>query len=600
MSGEALLQDKAIRELSEATFREKISEVHTQTDRMFAYVMVFEYFLGIAFAFFWSPRTWSGATESVHPHVWSAIILGGLLASFPIYLAIKSPGAVSTRYVIAVTQGLFSALLIHLSGGRIETHFHVFGSLAFLSCYRDWRVLVLSSFVVATDHIARGIWFPLSIYGVASDSTWRFVEHAAWVVFEDSFLIVTCVRGVQDLRGKALRQAELELAKKGLELARDEAQRANQAKSDFLSRVSHELRTPLNSVLGFSQILQMDGLTEDQSESVSMISEGGKHLLKLIDEILDIAGIESGRMTISNEPINVAEVVREVRSMVQPLMLESGITFVEPDIPEETFAIADHQRLKQVLLNLVSNAIKYNVAGGEVRVSVQREEDQLKIFVADTGVGIPEEKRALLFNPFERLGAENSSVQGTGLGLSLSKNLTEAMGGSLSLAPSEIGTCFCMELAAASSPLSTLGQTVLSDFMATMRKGREATILLIEDNPANVQLVERILKAKISYRLVVARDGQSGLDMAMNCNPDIILLDLDLPDIYGGELLKRFRAGAVKAGTPIVIVTADSSAYHRTALSADSATEILTKPIHVQDFLGLIDDLCMGDLRMVA
>jgi two-component system sensor histidine kinase/response regulator len=600
MTGATISEEQALAELSETFFRRKIDEVYARTDRMFAYVMLFEYLLAIAFAFIFSPKTWSGPVSSVHPHVWSAIFLGGLLASFPIYLAITAAGEISTRFVIAVAQSLFSALLIHLSGGHLETHFHVFGSLAFLACYRDWRVLVVSSAIVAFDHVVRGIWFPVSLYGVAADSTWRFIEHAAWVVFEDSFLIVACVRGVKDLQGTAFRNAEAELAKKGLEVARDEAQRANRAKSEFLSRMSHELRTPLNSVLGFGQILQIDELSEDQEESVSHILSGGNHLLKLIDDILDISGIEAGRMTISKEPINVAEIVAETRSMAYPLASEAGIKLVEPEIPEDAmYILADHQRLRQVLLNLISNAIKYNVPQGEVRISAVRDGERLRILVADTGIGIPEEKRSLLFNPFERLGAQETSIQGTGLGLSLSKNLVEAMGGTLSLTPSTAGTCFCIELAATSCPLSSFDDGDVQLFQPVWRDV-ETTILVIEDNPTNIRLIERIVEANPSYRLVVAKDGQTGLNLAKTCSPDLILLDLDLPEIYGGELLKRFRAGAVKPETPIIIVTADASRHQAEILVADGATAFITKPLDIERFRTVIDEFCMPDFSLAA
>ena len=226
--------------------------VYRRTDRMFAVLMAVQWVFGIAAAVFISPHTWSGTASRVHPHVWAAVLLGGAISFFPILLALLRPGRASTRYVISVAQMLWSALLIHLTGGRIETHFHVFGSLAFLAFYREWRVLVPATVVVAGDHLLRGLYFPQSVYGVLAPSPWRWLEHAGWVAFEEIFLIAACLRGQQEMRQIAQRAADLSEAK-------EVAEAATRAKSEFLANMSHEIRTPMNGVIGMTDLLLRRG-----------------------------------------------------------------------------------------------------------------------------------------------------------------------------------------------------------------------------------------------------------------------------------------------------------------------------------------------------
>jgi len=208
-------EDLAVREAKVTAragelFAEQRQRVFVRVDRMFLGLMGGQWIFGILVAFFFSPYAWEGKESTVHPHVWTAVLLGGALSLFPMLLAWKRPGWIVTRHVIAVSQMLWSALLIHLSGGRIETHFHVFGSLAFLAFYLEWRVLVTATAVVVADHLARGLFWPESVYGITNPESWRFLEHAFWVVFEDVFLAIACVNGVRDMRRSARRQAELE------------------------------------------------------------------------------------------------------------------------------------------------------------------------------------------------------------------------------------------------------------------------------------------------------------------------------------------------------------------------------------------------------
>jgi PAS domain S-box-containing protein len=389
--------------------------------------------------------------------------------------------------------------------------------------------------------------------------------------------------------------AELEqrVRERTLELtaANDEADRANQAKSDFLSRMSHELRTPLNAILGFGQLLEMRAEDARDRESVEQILKGGRHLLSLINEVLDISRIEAGRLSLSPEPVLVGEAIKRVVDLARPLAGERRIELhADSSAFAERYVLADSQRLQQVLLNLVSNGIKYNREGGRVTLACHAlEGDRLRVTVVDTGLGISPTLRARLFTPFDRLGVETHGVEGTGLGLALSKRLVEAMGGTIGLESVEgHGTTFWVELPETESPdqRSGLGPPQGAPIEAGARVG---TILYIEDNPSNLRLVERVLGEHTAIRLIAAMQGRLGLELAHEHRPDLILADLHLPDMSGEDVLREIQADHALKDIPVVVVSADATPGRIKRLLASGARAYLTKPINVQELLTAIE-----------
>jgi PAS domain S-box-containing protein len=385
---------------------------------------------------------------------------------------------------------------------------------------------------------------------------------------------------------------ERKRAEHALEQAKETADRANQAKSEYLSRMSHELRTPLNAILGFAQLLEMDGLQGEQRESLGHILSAARHLLDLINEVLDIAAIEAGRLPLSVEPVGAAEIIGEAVELMRPLADQHGVLLERSATAAcDDFVLADRQRLKQILLNLLSNGIKYNHEGGSVRVACEPGADgRFRIEVADSGPGIADQALEQLFVPFERLGASFTGVEGTGLGLPLSQRLAHAMGGSLGVATTVgQGSTFWVELPVAERP-SQGGEHRQRDAVErhAARPARNLTVLYIEDNASNLELVERIVQRR-GASLISAMRPVLGLELAREHDPDLVLLDLQLPDIPGEEVLRRLQADPRTARIPVVILTADARPSLVTKLLAVGARAFLTKPIDVGELLGLLD-----------
>ena len=380
------------------------------------------------------------------------------------------------------------------------------------------------------------------------------------------------------------------LAEIALRTAREEAERASRAKSEFLSRMSHELRTPLNSILGFAQLLDMDA-SHAQKAQVGHILRAGQHLLTLINEVLDIAKIEAGRLPLNIEAVPLAQVLQEALALVSPMAAAAGIQVLElPALADDSGIVADRQRLVQVLLNLLSNAIKYNRAGGRVQIEVRVEPPRIAVAVVDSGKGIAAERMPQLFKPFERLETD-PNVEGTGLGLALSKSLLEMMDGNLSvLSQPGVGSSFTLELPFARLPHHPPPPRAIAPTpVPASVVGYRAKVLCIEDNLSSLALIETLLQRRPGLKLLSSMQGQMGLDLADQHAPQLILLDVALPDMDGLTLLQRLRRSPITSATPVLMITADASERTQQALLDAGATAVLTKPLHIPAFLSHLD-----------
>ena len=440
---------------------------------------------------------------------------------------------------------------------------------------KAWKPVVVELLNYRKD--GTPFWSEISIVPVCNERGW----YTHWVSLQ------------RDITARKENEAELERA-------REEAEEANRAKSEFLSRMSHELRTPLNAILGFGQLLEHGDLDEADQESVTHILKGGRHLLGLINEVLDIARIEAGNLSLSPEPVGLAQACGEALDLIGSMASKRGV-FVDDSAARnsEIYVFADLGRFKQILINLLSNAFKYGDAGGEVSIQIETGNGRARIGVRDNGPGIAPEKMKRLWIPFDRLGAESSGTEGTGIGLTLSRTLAEAMGGTLTV-ESElgVGSTFWLQLPLAHDPMNAWNADSTPDAPALAFVDERFTVLCIEDNASNLNLIQKIMARRPQIQLLTATDGASGLRMARERHPDVVLLDLHLPEMPGEDVLDSLRADNSTREMPVVVVSADATPRQIERLMARGATDYLPKPFDVMQLLGTIDTLLdAGRLR---
>jgi signal transduction histidine kinase/ActR/RegA family two-component response regulator len=436
-------------------------------------------------------------------------------------------------------------------------------------------------------------WSPVNKPVVGEDGALRYIIHRVEDVTE---FVDQIEHGAQEeaeaseLRNRVERmEAEILHRSEQLREAIAELRAANAAKNDFLSRMSHELRTPLTAIAGFAELLALDELEPEQRESAATIRRASQHLLRLVDDVLDIARIEAGALSISLEPVRVGDMISGAVELVQPLAERQQVQLEAPAAPPDLYALADNQRLKQVLVNLIVNGIKYNRPGGAVKLTASGDDDAgVRIEVADTGIGIEARSIDKLFTPFERLGG--AEVEGSGLGLALSKAIVEGMGGRIGVRSSlGEGSTFWIEIDGVDKPSAAEPLPAESGALAAREYSRVRRLLYVEDTLTNVRYVEAVLRRRPSIELIPAMMGRLGVELAREHKPDLILLDLHLPDLSGEEVLTQLRQLEETRETPVVVLTADATDAARTPAVELLANGFMTKPVGVQELLELVD-----------
>ncbi|PYS51552.1 MAG: hypothetical protein DMF68_04055 [Acidobacteria bacterium] len=604
-----LAQSKEVVRQAADIFNEQRQSIYQHTDRMFAALMLIQWLAGIVAAHWISPLSWVGTTSQTHIHVWAAMFLGGAISSLPIALALTRTGFASTRYTIAVSQMLLGALLIHLTGGRIETHFHVFGSLAFLSFYRDWRVLIPATLVVAADHFLRGIFWPQSVYGVLSASQWRWVEHAGWVIFEDVFLFIAIKRSVSEMWNIAERTAEIKSFNAGLEhhvnertaqlvaanrelerevaerkLAEEQLRQAQkmEAVGKLAGGVAHDFNNLLTIINGHTD-LSLRRLKPDDPlyRKLEAIKEAGGRASSLTRQLLAF----SRKQMLQPKVLDLNKAIFETNKILQRLIGED-IDLLIGLAPDLGKVKADPSQIEQVLMNLAVNARDAMPSGGKLTIETDnvylsenyaghhisvRPGSYIMLAVSDTGCGMDAKTRERIFEPFF---TTKEVGKGTGLGLSTVYGIVKQSGGNIWVYSEEgCGTTFKIYLPRVDQPAE---EPTTNSEDTNLQMGVE-TVLLVEDEEMVRKMTREILEES-GYQVLEAKHGHEALSIANQHKGPIHLMlsDVVMPQMGGRELAERLVT--LRSETKVLYMSGytDDAIVHHGVL--DEGMSFIEKP----------------------
>jgi len=603
---------------SRELFAQHRDAILQRTDRMFAWLMFGQWLFAIAVAAVVSPYAWAGRTASIHLHLYAAVVLGGLLSSFPIALARLRPGFPSTRYVIAISQMLWSALLIHLTGGRIETHFHVFGGLAILAFYRDWKVLIPATLVVVVDHLVRGVFWPQSVYGISSPESWRFLEHAFWVVFEVAFLIVGIVVSLREMHEIAQGRAEQEAVTHRIELAvvqrttelserTKELSQANQHLEASLRNlrntqlelvqagklalvgqlaagVGHEVNNPLSYIssnLDFVVSELGPGMSADVRESLNDARDGAERIREIVRELQIFSRTDDQELhpTDVNETLN-----RSIRMAATQLRHAARVV---TDFGSVAPVIANGTRLGQVFLNLLINAAQAIGDGqmeeNEIRVASRTDQQgQIVVEISDTGPGIPENVRARIFEPFF---TTKPVGKGTGLGLSICHDIVVGLSGTITV-ESEVGKGTLVRVSLpASASLRPPRRASIPGPPTSSRK----RVLVIDDEAPVRRALRKALRSEHDVELVSCAPEALERILAGE-RYDLILCDLMMPEMTGIELHEALRVRVPEVLPHMVFMTGGAFTDGAREFIERSMHTVVEKPIDAKQLLTMIEN----------